>query len=227
MTKTHRCQGYAMPLLVAALAVCIGSAAFAAGPLYVSPAGDDGNDGSLETPMKSITAAVVLLGAGEEVRVLPGTYSVGDTGEVFPIQPASVRIVAYDPEGPADPANHVISGANATIVLLKYASGQSGHLADLTLGYTKDTPIVMQAASLTMDRCTVTTVTVNNSTYSGRATAVQAYTGSTFTANACTFTGTTGRGVLEAGTGGTVVDEAGLGFDTITATGCTDRKSVV
>ena len=207
MKKSCR-LGYAMPFLMMALAVFIGSAAFAAGPLYVSPEGDNGNDGSLESPMKSITAAAALLSAGEEVRVLPGTYSVANTGEVFPIQPGSVRIVAYDPAGPIDRANHLISGGSAAAQLVNYTAGQSGYLADLTLGYTNDTPIVMQAASLTMDRCTVTGVTHSDiKTYSGKATAVQVYTGSTFTATDCAFTGTTGRGVIEGGGPGVIQEQ--------------------
>jgi len=205
----------------AALTVCGSIPALAAVPLYVAPSGDNANDGSIDNPLKSITHAVSLLGAGGEVRVLPGTYSATSTGETFPIQPGSVSIVAHDTTGTVDPANHVISGEDGTVILLQCNSGDNASLAGFTLGFTRDTPVVVQTGELAMTNCAVTDVTVNNSTYSGRATAVQVYTGGTLTATDCTFTATNGRGVIEGGGPGVIQEQGEAFVNDITLAGCT------
>jgi len=53
--------------------------------LYVdSRGGDDGNDGSAEAPLKTITTAVSMAERGSIIKVLPGDYDEAN-GEVFPI----------------------------------------------------------------------------------------------------------------------------------------------
>lgn len=67
---------------------------------FVSPDGDDGNDGaSLESPMRRIATAVAALGAaGGTVYVLPGIYSeTNDLSAVELAAPVSVIGVTGDP----------------------------------------------------------------------------------------------------------------------------------
>lgn len=72
--------------------------------VYVSPAGDDGNDGlTPETPFKTIMHAMqTVLGSDDQtvtVHLLPGVYSQSQTGETYPLPfVETVRIAGQDRE---------------------------------------------------------------------------------------------------------------------------------
>lgn len=66
--------------------------------IYVdAEAGDDGNDGSLEAPKRTITAALAMAASGEVVAVFPGQYDAPH-GELFPIEIGAGVTLIGDPE---------------------------------------------------------------------------------------------------------------------------------
>ncbi len=107
------------------------------GYLYVDPVnGSNANIGSLEQPLATIGFALSVLNAGDEVRLLPGTYSAA--AEAFPYQPGMIRIVGCDATGaPAeDPSLCVIDGGNAVASLFRYelvSGDMAGHIANVWL----------------------------------------------------------------------------------------------
>lgn len=81
---------------------------------YVSPDGDNSNSGTIDSPLKTIQAAVDLCAAGDVVEIRGGVYR-----ELVRPRPAStgipgrsLKIRAYDPDGdgPADPEEVIVSG---------------------------------------------------------------------------------------------------------------------
>jgi hypothetical protein len=97
-TRTLRRFGGTLPatILAAALAACGGGGSGGGDTdpqqplpgIYVDAedGSDAAGDGSFENPFKTITRALFDAGAGDVVRVGPGTYDAAN-GEVFPIQP--------------------------------------------------------------------------------------------------------------------------------------------
>ena len=98
------------------------------GYMYVDPEiGDDGALGTLADPMRTITYALAVLQPGDEVRLLPGTYT--SATETFPLRPASVSIVGCDATGAkaADNTLCVIDGGNEAdnAVMVSGVTGES------------------------------------------------------------------------------------------------------
>lgn len=76
------------------------------GHLYVSPDGsDETGDGSLANPVRTIRFAVEGLAAGQEARLLPGTYA--GAAQAFPIALKPVSIVGCNAAG-APAAGHAV-----------------------------------------------------------------------------------------------------------------------
>ena len=191
-----------------------------ASPAYVTVDGSDtAGDGTLANPFGSIGYASSLLDAGDEVRVLPGTYTA--PGETFPIQPGSVRIVAFDTAGPADPADHVIDGGGASVNLFAFTNTpaeETGCLANFTLTGCTKTAIACNAGVLTVDGCVFTGITTPNFGFwdpYGYSNSISLINDSEVTATSCTFSGNSGRGTV-----GADLDVANQN-NMFTATGCT------
>ena len=124
-------------------------------PLYVSNAGNDSTGhGTLGDPLKTIGYAASVLRAGDEVRVFPGTYST-NAGEVFPIQPAGVRVIGYDPAATWSPTNHIIDGRGIGVNLFKYyqQGSTNGYLANLTLSNVSQSAVYLDASRLIVSNC--------------------------------------------------------------------------
>jgi len=191
-----------------------------ASPAYVTVDGSDtAGDGTLANPFGSIGYASSLLDAGDEVRVLPGTYTA--PGETFPIQPGSVRVVAFDTAGPVDPANHVIDGGGASVNLFAFTNTpaeETGCLANFTLTGCTKTAIACNAGVLTVDGCVFTGITTPNFGFwdpYGYSNSISLINDSELTATSCTFSGNSGRGTV-----GADLDVANQN-NVFTATGCT------
>lgn len=120
------------------------------GAFYVDSANgsDTGYGTSVEDPFATITHALTVAGAGDTIRILPGTYSAA-TGETLPISPVGVLLQGYDPAGPADRTAHVIDGGNGvdSVVTLLAADGVAG-LENLWIRETRRAAISIDASDI-------------------------------------------------------------------------------
>lgn len=91
--------------------------------IWVEPvAGNNGNSGSYDQPLQSLTAAVGLAGPNDRIHLLPGTYGPTHNGEVLPIgigtnnQPGlvirGIGDVVFDLAGSNSTVFRLLSGAD-------------------------------------------------------------------------------------------------------------------
>lgn len=90
--------------------------------LFVAPDGDDSGRGTRSNPLRSISAAAGLAGAGDVVRILPGSYdeAVEVTGEGRPDRP-----IVFEAE---TPGTVIISGDDAGFAPSLWAGDDDTHL---------------------------------------------------------------------------------------------------
>ncbi len=99
-----------LALAIGALAALPGTTASAtqAADLYVSPAGDDGNPGTLDEPLRTVQAAVDLAGPGTTVHLRAGTYAPATNIQLLQSGTESQPITLQNYEG----EHAVIDGEN-------------------------------------------------------------------------------------------------------------------
>ncbi|MGB3291452.1 MAG: S-layer homology domain-containing protein [Phormidesmis sp.] len=94
--------------------------------VYVSPAGQDSQEGSIELPLRTITQALKQAGPGEVVQLAPGLYQAG---EQFPLAvPAGVTLVGSDAQRVTIQGGGAADGVNVTVVL-----GDRAQIREVTL----------------------------------------------------------------------------------------------
>lgn len=92
--------------------------------IWVDPLlGSNANPGSYTQPMRSLTAAVAAAGPGARVHLLPGTYSVLQTNEVFPINLGVIAQQGLVIRGIGDVA---IDLGGSTATAFRVANGADG-----------------------------------------------------------------------------------------------------
>jgi len=162
-------------------------------PLYVSGTGnDESGDGSLANPLRTITYAASLLTAGDEVRVLAGSYGPS-SGETMPIQPDGVRIVG---DGPA--AGQVIDGETTAFSMFKFRETTGGLLQNLTLTRCTEPAVLVDHATIELTGCTFADITCRDIPGSGiKAAALNMINNAQVTATDCRFTRLVGRSAVE------------------------------
>ena len=185
------------------------------GVLYIdSASGDDDNTGELSSPLHTITYALGHLEAGDEIRLLPGTYSPAT--ETLPILPGGVRLVGTG-TGPADV---VLTAPAADVRILDYVStpaGEDGYVENVTFTGCTKPAIRVNNAVVVLSNCVFTgiaagsdaaafdivndsDVTVNDCSFRGLSGVAVIHTrkdptdGAEFTANRCTFISNTVSG---------------------------------
>ena len=119
-------------MLLRATPLLLSAAALAQQEIWVDPvAGSDVNPGTYASPLQTLTAAVFLAGANDEIHLLPGVYSILSNGEQFPIalglQPQQDLVI----RGIGD-VEFDLAGGSTTVFRL--ASGATGaRLTNLTI----------------------------------------------------------------------------------------------
>ncbi|MGI6494848.1 MAG: right-handed parallel beta-helix repeat-containing protein [Kiritimatiellia bacterium] len=136
------------------------------GCLYVDPAnGDDSADGTLASPLKSVTKAITLLKAGDEVRLLPGTYTAAT--ETFPWRPGSLALVGCDATGAktADRTLCVVDGENGVDHLanvLQSTGSAAGRIEGLWIRNSTDSGLFIENSDCVVSNCFFTQDTASN-----------------------------------------------------------------
>ena len=164
-------------------------------PLYVSPSGDDSSGfGTVASPFRTITYASTLLLAGEEIRLLPGSYSAA-SAETLPIQPGPIRIVGCDAAGsPAASFCSLHADGSAVNIMRFYQLGQSAtaYVANVTFSNATRAAILMDQSCVVAENCVFRQMTCPSTEPVGAL----LYNNSRFTALNCTFESLNGRGAI-------------------------------
>lgn len=122
-------------------------------PYYVSPAGSDSNNGSLNSPFKTIEKAVTVVKSGETVYVRGGTYNLtatitlGSSGT----ENARITLQAYPGETPVlNFSAQTLTGSNRGIVL----TGNWWHIKGLSVTGAGDNGMLISGGSNNLvDQC--------------------------------------------------------------------------
>ncbi|KAF0132994.1 MAG: APHP domain-containing protein [Candidatus Saganbacteria bacterium] len=176
------------------LGVLFSSSSFAANYYVDAVSGDNGNNGSLETPWKTITYSVAQMLAGDTLNIQNGTYNAA-LGEVFPIAPtAGTHIKAVNTQLAtivSASATYIIQGTDNITLEGLYISGTSTSTYQIYLGdsgqvlncYAADTNglVLSIGASGLVDGCTFS---------NGKAGYNLLIRGSNTTINGCSITNT-------------------------------------
>ncbi len=144
---------------------------------------DETGTGTVENPLKTIGFAASLLKPGEEVRLLPGTYS--PSTETFPLQPGDVKLVGWNPSGDTDRAAHVITGGDEVGRVLYYLNGESSSVENVAIRDTADSAVRLDGAEVTFKNVLFTQATTN---YNAGG-AIQLQDNAVATAEDCAFDG--------------------------------------
>jgi hypothetical protein len=165
--------------------------AFAGYPGWMAVDPADGDDallvGTLENPMRSVVRALSVLRDGDTVRLLPGTYTAAT--ETFPWTPGNVALVGYNPEGEANPSDHVVDGANtaATLVFVDGIAGPATNAVIGNLAFRETTAAPVDAAAATLlVRNALFTQSVTNTAATG---GISLHDNARVTAESCVFRG--------------------------------------
>lgn len=115
--------------------------------VYVSPDGDDNNDGDRETPVKSIAMALELAVKGQIV-ILPGTYKTGYLGIIdTDLNITGEGRVIID----ADNNNRILYVYNTSNVVIKNLIFTNGYTTE---ALDESGALIGSAGNLTIDNCT-------------------------------------------------------------------------
>lgn len=112
--------------------------------IFVSPAGDDANDGSITSPFATISHAVTVAAPGATIRLAPGTYNQL-SGESFPIVVSQERV---EIAGPANTGQAVIVGDPGVFEI------GDGFLHDVELSSSCGIGVIVSAGGR-VERCTI------------------------------------------------------------------------
>ena len=161
------------------------------GYLVVKPgAGTDvvGYGYAADVPLNSIDFALKQATAGDEIRILPGTYETDTI--TFPIKSLGVTVKGWDPSGAA--AGVILDGGNAVESLFKIQGATPSAIAGLTLRNTTGALIQADGCVLSVADCAFTQSGVN---YDASG-AIQLDNAAQVTATDSTFSGITRRAVV-------------------------------
>jgi len=128
--------------------------------IYVNPTiGSDGNSGSQQAPLKTITQALKQSASGAKIQLVPDNYSASN-GEIFPlVVPFGVTVIGNEQDkgsgivinGSGKHFSRIFGGQNVTFVL---NSGVQLRGVTVTNSASRGTAVWIESSSPTVANCT-------------------------------------------------------------------------
>jgi hypothetical protein len=129
-----------------------GAPPVAAGDLFVSPTGDDANDGSMAKPYYSLSKAVARAQAGTTIYLRGGTFNYNATIALAASGTAAapIKVWAYSSEKPVlDFTNQPYGGDNRGLLL----TGNYWHILGVEIAHAGDNGVKVEGSHNRVERC--------------------------------------------------------------------------
>jgi hypothetical protein len=129
-----------------------GGSTSVSGALFVSPSGDDANDGSMMKPYYSLSKAVARAQAGTVIYLRGGTFNYSATISLTAsgTQAAPIEIAAYGSEKPVlDFSMQPYGGDNRGVLL----TGNYWHIVGLEIAFAGDNGVKVEGSHNKIERC--------------------------------------------------------------------------
>ncbi len=127
------------------------------GFVYVDPASgsDDVPEGTEMHPFKTLGAALRFVSAGDEIRLLPATYSA-ESGESFPFDPGAVAVRGWEDGKPAARGRVILDGGGVATSIVSHGGESTSVLSGLHLRNTSDVLVGVGQSSIVISNCLFT-----------------------------------------------------------------------
>lgn len=116
------------------------------GIVYASPLGLDSNDGlTVETPKKTISAAITIVQSGGVIQLLDGTYDMGEEagGYLLNNSAKSFKIIG----NLINPSSVILEQNNTAVAAIRYRNSGNAELAYLKITATSNAPLIYHDAN--------------------------------------------------------------------------------